>query len=302
MPPPGASRPRRSPPPWSRSCSSPSRWRVPCRPGGRGGCRRSSRSQPARATALAGRRGRPASARPLRLPVVAALGAKDAYVQRVRAVLTVASLALAAAMVVLRARLRGDDGPARRRPGARGQPWDMPVFTEGMAAGARSTGCSPTVPGVDVVGHRYIVLGSLAGGIELEGRVIDGPPEAFAFAVPDGRAVRRAGEVTLGRGALEALDAGSATPSRCPPTAGRSRARVVGRHVEATPTAAAWSRWPAPSRPRRCAAGLDPAAGPRRRCRARRGGDRAAGGGAAVVDRPAESERRRRDCARSSTA
>ena len=41
--------------------------------------------------------------------------------------------------------------------------------------------------------------------------MIDGPPTAFAFAVPDGRGVRRAGEVTLGRGAIEELGAGSAT-------------------------------------------------------------------------------------------
>ena len=98
------------------SCWPPWRWRARCRPGAPAGCRRSSRSQPVRAGDRSGRRARRGIARALRLPVTAALGAKDAYVQRGRAVLTVASLALAARDGGVRAGVRGHDGPPGRRP------------------------------------------------------------------------------------------------------------------------------------------------------------------------------------------
>ena len=44
--------------------------------------------------------------------------------------------------------------------------------------------------------------------VEIHGRVLDGPLDAFPYAVPDGRGARAAGEVTLGRGALDALGVG----------------------------------------------------------------------------------------------
>ena len=121
----------------------------------------------------------------------------------------------------------------------------------------------------------------------METRVIDGPPEAFAFAVPDGRAVLRAGEVTLGRGALEALGVrdrrhghagrrrtGLPRPRRRPSRRDerrRPRRRHAGRH---------------PPRDVAAAAHLDPASRSGRRPSACRCGDRAAGGGAAA-GRPA---------------
>ena len=66
---------------------------------------------------------------------------------------------------------------------------------------------------------------------EIHTRVLDGPLAAFPYAIRDGRGARAPGEVTLGRGALDALDAKSARPSTCgwrPPV----ELRVVGRHVE----------------------------------------------------------------------
>jgi len=88
-----------------------------------------------------------------------------------------------------------------------------------------------SLPGVQAIGRRYSLV-VMSGGLELEGRVIDGSPSAFAFAVPDGRSVRRAGEVTLGRGALEQL--GVEIGDRVTLTADGRRfsARVVGRHIE----------------------------------------------------------------------
>jgi putative ABC transport system permease protein len=169
-------------------------------------------------------------ARALRLPVTAAVGAKDAYVQRVRAGLTVASLSVAASMVVCVLAFEATMDRLAADPALQGQPWDMAVFTEAMRP-AEVDRLLAGVPGVAVVGHHYGTV-LRAGGIELETRVIDGPPDAFAFAVPDGRGVRRAGEVTLGRGALEVLDAEIGDTVTLSADGRRFSARVVGRHVE----------------------------------------------------------------------
>ncbi len=169
-------------------------------------------------------------ARALRLPVTAALGAKDAYVQRGRAALTVASLALAGAMVVCALAFETTMDRLAADPALRAQPWEVAVFTESMPP-ERVDRLLASLPGVEAVGRRYGVL-AMADGLELDARVIDGSPSAFAFAVPDGRGVRRAGEVTLGREALERLgveigDTVSLTADGLP-----FRARVVGRHID----------------------------------------------------------------------
>jgi putative ABC transport system permease protein len=168
--------------------------------------------------------------RALRLPVVAALGAKDAYVQRTRAVLTMASLAVAAMIVVCALAFEATMDRLAADPALRAQPWDLAVETESLAP-ERVDRLLADVPGIAEVGRRYAMPAS-AGPVQLETRVIDGSPAAFAFAVPDGRGARRAGEATLGRGAFEAL--GVEIGDRLTlSAAGRSfDVRVVGRHVE----------------------------------------------------------------------
>jgi putative ABC transport system permease protein len=76
------------------------------------------------------------------------------------------------------------------------------------------------------------ILMTGAGRAEIHARVLDGPMKAFPYAIRDGRAARAPGEVTLGRGALDALHAqiGDRVALR---VAGRPVSlRVVGRHVE----------------------------------------------------------------------
>jgi putative ABC transport system permease protein len=169
-------------------------------------------------------------ARALRLPVPFVIGAKDAYVQRGRSALTVASLALAGMVVVCALAFEATMDRLAAEPALRAQPWDLAV-NAGGAAPSRVERLLRAAPGVEVVGRRYEIP-VVAGGVELDARALDGPPAAFAFAVPDGRGVQRAGEVTLGRGALEAL--GAAIGDRVTLSAGgrRFEVRVVGRHVE----------------------------------------------------------------------
>ena len=92
--------------------------------------------------------------RALRLPVVAALGAKDAYVQRARAILTMASLALAASMVVCALAFEATMDRLAAEPALRAQPWDLTVDTDGMAP-ERVDRLLASAPGVADVGRRY---------------------------------------------------------------------------------------------------------------------------------------------------
>jgi putative ABC transport system permease protein len=170
------------------------------------------------------------AARALHLPVVAMLGAKDAYVQRGRAVLTIASLALAGMVVVCALAFEATMDRLAADPGLRAQPWDISVDTDGMRAD-RVDRLLDSVPGVAAVARRYTVP-ALAGGIQVEARVLDGSPTAFPFAVPDGRGVARAGEVTLGRGAIETLGLRIGDEVRMSAAGRPFTARLVGRHVE----------------------------------------------------------------------
>ena len=65
-------------------------------------------------------------------PRLAALGAKDAYVQRARAVLTMASLALAGSVVVCALAFEATMDRLAAEPALRAQPWDLTVDTDGM--------------------------------------------------------------------------------------------------------------------------------------------------------------------------
>ena len=145
--------------------------------------------------------------------------------------LTVTSLALAGAMVVCALAFETTMDRLATDPSLRAQPWEVAVFTDSMPP-EEVDGLLASVPGVEAVGRRYDVL-AMANGIELETRVIDGSPSAFAFAVPDGRGVRRAGEVTLGRGALEQLGVEIGDHVTLTADGRRFSARVVGRHVRA---------------------------------------------------------------------
>ena len=106
--------------------------------------------------------------------------------------------------------------------------------------------------------------------------MLDGPLAAFPYAIRDGRGARAPGEVTLGRGALDALDAQDRRHgSRCASDGKPVALRVVGRHVE--PDDEGRGAVTAPEQPargggraRRALLGRPPLA--RRRRRADRGG------------------------------
>jgi putative ABC transport system permease protein len=173
------------------------------------------------------------AARAVRLPMTAALGPKDAFAQRARAGLTMASLALAAIAVVCALAFEATMDRLASDPALRAQPWEVAAFGGEGTTPAEVDRLLREMPGVSEVGRLYDVP-VVAGSTTLRARALDASPSTFAFAVPDGRGVAQVGEATLGRGALEALGAriGDAITLSA---GGRPFAvEIVGRHVEPT--------------------------------------------------------------------
>ena len=144
-------------------------------------------------------------ARRLHLPVVIGVGAKDAFAQRGRTVLTVASLALAAALAATAMGFEATMDRLAADPALRAQPFDLRLSA--ALPGGEVDRLLAQHRDVDAVARvREIVLTG-RGKTEIHARVLDGPLDAFPYAIRDGRAARAAGEMTLGRGALDALEA-----------------------------------------------------------------------------------------------
>jgi putative ABC transport system permease protein len=166
----------------------------------------------------------------LRLPVVVGVGAKDAFAQRGRTVLTVSSLALAAALVATAMGFEATMDRLASDPAMRAQPYELRVESSLPAAAVdRMLARHGEIRAVARV--REIPLTG-RGRVDIHARVLDGPLAAFPYAIRDGRAARAPGEVTLGRGALDALGVkvGERVSLRA---AGRIVSlAVVGRHVE----------------------------------------------------------------------
>jgi putative ABC transport system permease protein len=79
---------------------------------------------------------------------------------------------------------------------------------------------------------REIPMVEPRSGIEIRTRVVDGPLDQFAYAVPEGRAVSAPAETTLGRGAMEALGVGIGDRVQLRAAGQLVSLRVVGRYVE----------------------------------------------------------------------
>jgi putative ABC transport system permease protein len=166
----------------------------------------------------------------LRLPVVVGVGAKDAFAQRGRTILTVSSLGLAAALVATAMGFEATMDRLGSDPALRAQPYELRVESSLPPAEVdRQLARRGEVTAVARV--REIVMTG-PREVEIHARVLDGPLQAFPYAIRDGRAARAPGEVTLGRGALDALHA--RIGDRIALRAGGQPVslRVVGRHVE----------------------------------------------------------------------
>jgi putative ABC transport system permease protein len=174
-------------------------------------------------------------ARRLRLPVVFALGAKDAFARPARAALTIASLVLAATLVVCAMGFEATMDRLASDNALRAQPWDLCVHATGVPTATVDRELT-AARGVASVARVYSPrLVSDDGRTELGARVIEpvrGAVADFPFAIPDGRGATAPGEATLGRGALETMHVRIGDTVRLRAGGAPFTVRVVGRHVE----------------------------------------------------------------------
>ena len=166
----------------------------------------------------------------LRLPVVVGVGAKDAFAQRGRTILTVSSLALAAALVATAMGFEATMDRLASDPALRAQPYELRV--ESSLPAAEVDRLLARRGEVTAVARVREILMTGRGRTEIHTRVLDGPMQAFPYAIRDGRAARAPGEATLGRGALDALHARIGDRIALRVSGQPVTLRVVGRHVE----------------------------------------------------------------------
>src|SRR4051794_396382 len=169
-------------------------------------------------------------ARRLHLPVVVGVGAKDAFAQRSRTALTIASLALAAALVATAMGFEATMHRLGNDPAMRAQPYDLRV--ESGLPRAQVDRLLARRGEIAAVARVREILLTARDKTEIHARVLDGPLTAFPYAIRDGRGARAPGEVTLGRGALDALHVRVGDDVAFGVAGHRVRLHVVGRHIE----------------------------------------------------------------------
>ncbi len=182
-----------------------------------------------------------AIARRLRLPVVVGVGAKDAFAQRGRTILTVSSLGLAAALVATAMGFEATMDRLASDPALRAQPYELRVESSLPAAEVdRLLARRGEVTAVARV--REIVMTG-RGRTEIHARVLDGPLEVVPLRHPRrSRRPRRRARSRSAAGRSRRCTRRSATGSRCASPGSRSRCGWSAATSSPTTTAAARSR------------------------------------------------------------
>jgi putative ABC transport system permease protein len=169
----------------------------------------------------------------LHLPPAVVLGVKDAFANRSRAAMTIASLALTMGTVIM---ALGTEATYRRviqDSSLRAKPYELIVDANDVSAdrtrsllGAQAAKVAGTAT---VVSTTASVPGS---PVDVWARALGGDYQRRPYAVRDGRMIAGPGEAIVGRGLLDAL--GLHVGDRLPLEAEGTRLdlRIVGRYVE----------------------------------------------------------------------
>ena len=169
----------------------------------------------------------------LRLPPAVVLGVKDAFANRSRAAMTIASLALTMGTVIF---VLGTEATYKRviqDSALRAKPYELLVGTNELTAArtrALLAAQSARIAGTaTVVGTTASVPGR---PLDVWARALGGDYQRRPYAVRDGRMIAGPGETIVGRGLLDAL--GLNVGDRLALMAGGARLdlRIVGRYVE----------------------------------------------------------------------
>jgi putative ABC transport system permease protein len=169
----------------------------------------------------------------LHMPPAVVLGVKDAFANRSRAVMTIASLALTMGTVIM---ALGPEATYRRvihDSALRAKPYELLVGTNELST-ARTRALLATQS--DRIAGTATVAGTTASvpgrPVDVWARALGGDYGRRPYAVRDGRMLAGPGEAIVGRGLLDAF--GLHVGDRLPLLAGGARLdlRIVGRYVE----------------------------------------------------------------------
>jgi putative ABC transport system permease protein len=169
----------------------------------------------------------------LHLPPAVVLGVKDAFANRSRAAMTIASLALTMGTVIM---ALGTEATYRRvikDSSLRAKPYELIVDANDVSAdrtrsllGAQSAKLAGTAT---VVGTTASVPGS---PVDVWARALGGDYQRRPYAVRDGRMIAGPGEAIVGRGLLDALGLHVGDRLGLEAEGTRLNLRIVGRYVE----------------------------------------------------------------------
>jgi putative ABC transport system permease protein len=169
----------------------------------------------------------------LRLPPAVVLGVKDAFANRSRAAMTIASLALTMGTVIM---ALGTEATYRRvikDSSLRAKPYEL-LVDAGNVSPARARALLATQAGrikgtATVVGTSASVPGR---AVDIWARAIGGDYARRPYAVRDGRMFARPGEAIVGRGLLSALGLRVGDRLTLDAQGVRLNLRIVGRYIE----------------------------------------------------------------------
>ena len=161
------------------------------------------------------------------------LGVKDAFASRSRAAMTIASLALTMATVVMALGTEATYHRVIQDSSLRAKPYELLVDANDVAPArtrALLSAQSDRVAGTaTVVGSTASVPGS---PVDVWVRALGGDYQRRPYAVRDGRMVRGPGEAIVGRGLLDALHLKVGDRLPLDAEGARLDLRIVGRYIE----------------------------------------------------------------------
>ena len=168
----------------------------------------------------------------LRLPPVVALGVKDAFARPLRALLTIAGLALTVLTVTFSLGMETSIQVFSRDPALRGIPYDMSV-ARGYLPDAEARRILEAHP--EVSAYYSVTWGSaqVAGKTgSINTRALSGAYDQFRIIVPEGRMFAAPGEAVVGQGLLDRLGLKVGDELRLTMDGKPLDLRIVGRYVE----------------------------------------------------------------------
>lgn len=168
----------------------------------------------------------------LHLPPVVVVGVKDAFARPLRALLTIAGLALTVLIVTFTLGMETTIRVFSSDPALSGNPFDMSV-TRGYLSDAAARRILETHPEVSAYYSIKWGYAQVAGQTDsINTRALGGAYDQFRIIIPEGRMFAAPGEAIVGQGLLDWLDLKVGDELRLTMNGKPLDLRIVGRYVE----------------------------------------------------------------------